>query len=292
MSRVQYFAKPNGASTTFVSLGGLYALTSEDKPAVSPAVLTQRYDTNRSGANLNETVLNVSNVNSVQFGLLSTLNVPNVVPAGRSTANYKAQVYAQPLYVPSFSVNGFVHNVLVVATQDNFVYAFDADSGAQLWSRDFSSGGEFPVPVPNPDSGCAGKQVNIVGNLGITSTPVIDLATSTIYIVDFACQRAGGYCYTNVPPSCSSGSDPTRSFFFTLHALDLTNGNDRTSFGSPKTLTMGGDSARSRRFSARRYCSRPPPAWSVSTWRSARTRTSRSAAISGAAGLLPCSPTT
>src|ERR1022692_2102265 len=80
------------------------------------SVLTAQYDTARTGANLNETILNTSNVNVSQFGLLFS----------RSVDGY---MYAQPLYVPNVAIPGQgTHNVLYVATLHNTVWAFDADN--------------------------------------------------------------------------------------------------------------------------------------------------------------------
>ena len=79
------------------------------------SVLTQHNDIGRTGQNINETILTTSNVNSTQFGKLFTLKVDG-------------QVYAQPLYVPQLTINGATHNVLIVATEADSVYAFDADS--------------------------------------------------------------------------------------------------------------------------------------------------------------------
>src|SRR5437588_12184869 len=76
------------------------------------SVLTARYDQARTGANINETVLNTSNVNVNQFGMLFTRSVTG-------------DTYAQPLYVPGLTIPGQgVHNVVFIATMHNLVYAF------------------------------------------------------------------------------------------------------------------------------------------------------------------------
>ncbi len=95
------------------------------------------------------------------------------------------QIYAQPLYVPGVTVNGGIHNVLIVATEEDYVYAFDADSaGAPLWTAslvDIAHGagtGEGPMQS-SVLSGCN----DLTPNIGITGTPVIDSVAGTIYVV-------------------------------------------------------------------------------------------------------------
>ena len=78
-------------------------------------VLTQHNDNARTGQNTTETILTPSNVNSTQFGRIFTLPVTG-------------QVYAQPLYVPNVTIAGIAHNLLIVATEGDLLYAFDADS--------------------------------------------------------------------------------------------------------------------------------------------------------------------
>jgi len=136
-------------------------------PALLAQVLTSQYDNARTGANLHEITLTPSNVNSREFGKVFTLHVDG-------------DVYAQPLYVPNLDIPGKgKHNVLYVATERDSVYAFDAD-GRQtdpLWRVSFLKSGVSTVP--EGDTNC----FFIRPDVGITSTPVIDLKTGTIYVL-------------------------------------------------------------------------------------------------------------
>jgi hypothetical protein len=125
------------------------------------SVLTQHNDTSRTGANLNEVSLNTSNVNVSTFGKLFSMPVDGFV-------------FAQPLYLPKVNMPGIgTHNILFVATAHDSVYAFDADTGAQLWQTSLGT------PVPESVIGNA----NILIEVGIISTPVIDPSTNTLYVV-------------------------------------------------------------------------------------------------------------
>jgi len=163
-------------------------------------VLTNRYDGPRTGANLSETRLTATSVNTAQFGKLYSYPVDG-------------PVYAQPLYLQNVLVNGVRRNVLYVATMNDKVYAFDADSSSPtpLWMRDFTSP---PSVTPVPITDIAPANLNIVGNVGIHSTPVIDPAAGTIYLV--ARTKEDG------------------NYFQRLHALDLATGASRP--GSPVTI--------------------------------------------------------
>ncbi len=89
-----------------------------DRPS---SVLTQHNDNARTGQNTAETILNTGNVNANQFGKLFAIPTDG-------------QVYAQPLYVPGVTIKGGVHNVVIIATENDSVYAYDADfGGAPLW---------------------------------------------------------------------------------------------------------------------------------------------------------------
>jgi outer membrane protein assembly factor BamB len=125
------------------------------------SVLTQHNDNSRTGANLNETILTTANVNVSTFGKLFSMPVDGFV-------------FAQPLYMPNVNLpNGGIHNVLFVATAHDSVYAFDADTGAQLWEK--SLGTPVPSSVINTTV--------IQAEVGIISTPVIDPSTNTLYVV-------------------------------------------------------------------------------------------------------------
>ena len=103
-------------------------------------VLQRGYDANVDGANLTEVTLNTSNVSPSTFGLVFKLPVDE-------------SVYAQPLYVPGVAISGQgTHNVVYVATMSDSLYAFDADTGAQLWSVNFASSVGATAPCVSPNS--------------------------------------------------------------------------------------------------------------------------------------------
>ena len=133
------------------------------------AVTTYQYDTYRSGTNTTETTLTPSNVNASNFGRLKIFSVTGFV-------------YAQPLYVPNVVINGVSHNVLYVVTEHDQVYAFDVNSGAQLWTKNLliTTGPLIQVtPVSSSDVNCT----DMVPEIGITGTPVIDTTLNNIYMV-------------------------------------------------------------------------------------------------------------
>jgi hypothetical protein len=163
------------------------------------AVTTHHNDNGRTGQNLTEPVLNTSNVNVNTFGKLFSRAVDG-------------QIYAQPLYVPDLSVAGQIRNVVYVATQNDTVYAFDADEPAAsspLWQANLGT----PVPSTDVDPACA----DITPQVGITSTPVIDTNSSTIYVV------------------AKTKNTTDSSYHFNIHALDLITGTEK--FGGPTGIT-------------------------------------------------------
>ncbi len=156
------------------------------------AVTTQRNDNAGTGQYPNETTLTTANVNTSQFGK-------------RVSYPVDGQVYAQPLYLPNLSIGGGTHNVVFAATENDSVYAFDADQTstvAPLWKTSLLPGGA--TPVQSSFQPCGDLQPII----GITSTPVIDPSTNTMYVVAYS-QENGTQVYR-------------------LHALDVTTGQDRS----------------------------------------------------------------
>jgi hypothetical protein len=152
----------------------------------STDVVTYKYDAARTGLNPNETKLTTANVNFNTFGLKHVLSTDG-------------KVDGQPLYLSALSIGGVTHNVVFVTTENDSVYAFDADSGAQLWKVSLIPAGEGASDVRNCDE--------IVPMIGITATPVIDRSAGphgTIYVV--AMTVAG------------------TTYHQRLHALDVTTG--------------------------------------------------------------------
>lgn len=170
------------------------------------AVTTYHYDNLRTGWNASEDELNYANVNPSSFGLL---------PLPVNPVNLDDQVDTQPLIVPNETINGGAapgkHDVVYVATEGNTIYAIDASSGAVLLHPNFGP------PVRKP-LGCDSNGPNV----GIDGTPVIDLATNTMYVIIYT-QDSGGPIYR-------------------IHELDLSSLADRITpvvVAASHTLTNG-----------------------------------------------------
>jgi hypothetical protein len=147
----------------------------------------------RTGLNDHEIQLTPANVNSASFSKLFSYAIDGYA-------------YAQPLYISNLQINGARHNVVFVATEMATVYAFDADNfgnGTPLWKTSLLLPGAVPQPGGNP-----------LPNQGLTSTPVIDPASNTMYLV--------------------SAQKTSKGFSFNLHALDITTGQEHT--GSPAAI--------------------------------------------------------
>jgi hypothetical protein len=173
---------------------------------VAAQVTTSQYDNLRTGATLNEKTLTPQNVNAKQFGKLGAFKVDGAV-------------YAQPLFIPALEIPGKGrHDVLFIATEHDSVYAFDADrpGEAPLWQVKFADAKRGITPVPSRDVQCP----FIRPEVGITSTPVIDMKTGTLYVLARA--MIGHALGKN-------------EYFQHLHALAITTGAEK--FGGPKSIS-------------------------------------------------------
>jgi len=198
------FATSPSGSIQAVSLTGL---------GIGPlaGVYTQRYDNGRTGQNTQEVYLTTSSVTENRFGKLFSLPVDGYV-------------YAQPLYMQNITIpNQGAHNVVFVATEHDSVYAFDADgeSTTPLWHVSFLAAGV--TTVLNQDIGPG--YTDLVPEMGITSTPAIDPASGTLYVVAATKELQVASCTTN----CAY------NYFHRLHALDITTGAEK--FGGPVAIT-------------------------------------------------------
>ena len=158
-----------------------FAISFSYLSAAQSAITTYHVDTNRTGWNSNETVLTPANVGSSSFTQLKTVVLDD-------------QVDGQPLFVPNVTITAGnhkgQHNVVYVATEGNTIYAIDAASGIALLKPNFGTPVSYPL-------GCTNNGPNV----GINSTPVIDLSSNTLYVIIYT-QDSTGPAYR-------------------LHALDL-----------------------------------------------------------------------
>jgi len=163
-------------------------------------VFTYHNDNFRDGANTKEYALNTSNVKSATFGK-------------RFACAIDAAAYAQPLWVANVAIGVGTHNIVIAATQHDTVYAFDADASPcqKYWSKSLLGSGE--TWVTDSDVGNTG---DLVPDIGIVGTPVIDGAMKTLYVV--------------------SKSKNGTTFHQRLHALSLIDGSEK--FAGPKDIAF------------------------------------------------------
>src|SRR6185369_2274023 len=156
-------------------------------PADGVDIAMYKYDTSRTGQNVNESILTTANVNSSTFGL-------------RHLIATDGKINAQPLYLSQLTVGGAPHNVVFIATEHGSVYAVDATTYAQLWKVSLIPAGHSASDARN----CT----QITPEIGITSTPAIDRSAGAhgiMYVVSMSKDSGGNYHQV-------------------LHALDITTG--------------------------------------------------------------------
>jgi len=183
-------------------------------------VLTYHNNLSRDGTNSHEFALTTGNVATATFGKLFSCPTDGAI-------------YAQPLWVPNLTVVGSVHNVALVATQHDSLYAFDADASpcVTLWhvnlidSTHGGTTGEVTVLSSGTGALVGSGYGDIAPEVGVTGTPVIDPTTNTLYVV-------------------SKSVNANTQFFQRLHAIDITTGNERVTPRSiDSTITVAGTGA-------------------------------------------------
>ena len=183
--------------------GWLFLVLAFAVSAGAQRVTTSQYNNARTGANVHESRLTPRNVNARQFGKLFALPVDG-------------DAYAQPLFLGGVEIPGKGrHDVLFIATEHDSVYAFDAygNPRSPLWQVSFLKGRSSPVPAG--DAHCP----FIAPEIGITSTPVIDPVSGTLYVLARTMERTG---FTTV------------TYWQRLHALAVTTGVEK--FGGPVVI--------------------------------------------------------
>jgi uncharacterized repeat protein (TIGR03806 family) len=171
------------------------------------SVLTYHNDNARIGANTNETVLTLANVNTNNFGRLFQYT------------NLDGYVLTQPLYVPNLTIPGKgTHNVVFVATEHDSVYAFDADgnmsvNGGLLWFTNLEPSAQETIPNAFGGRYNSGQYEDLTPEVGITGTPVIDPTTGTMYLDTFSYDTTNNFATTN--------------YIHRIHALNITNGMEQ-----------------------------------------------------------------
>ena len=194
------YSPPSSAGTHTVTVTSVAntSVSASSSVAVTDlaGVATQRYDNARDGQNLQEYALTSAVLTtSGAFGKLFSCAISD------------GPVYAQALYVANLAISGGTHNVVFVATQQNTVYAFDADASSctTYWKANLDPSGS----TPTPNGGSQGDS-DINGPYGIFGTPVIDPATGVLYAV-------------------ASTLDNGSAFTYRLHALNLATGAEQPS---------------------------------------------------------------
>jgi hypothetical protein len=201
------------ALSVWMGLGSLLISKAQGQSCV--AVTTYHNDNSRTAQNLSETVLTPANV-----GTMTRLFA--------TTPVLDAWAVAQPLYLPQTPINNGVHNVVFVATLNNSVYAFDADSGFLYWHVVYGTPDGTPDVAPFQSvGGCtdSGFAKNPSKGAGIVGTPVIDMSfpppqAPVMYFVTKELDNNNGVLTHNL----------------VLHAVDTSSGSEFMTASSPLAL--------------------------------------------------------
>ncbi len=221
------FSNQTGTTATYTApaTAGAVTITATSKADTSKSaqttlgitdlagVFTYHNNLSRDGTNQQEYALTTANVSSSSFGKLFSCQADGAI-------------YAQPLWVANVIVGGVKRNVVIVATQHDSVYAFDADAKpcVTLWHANLldtahgGGAGETPVPSGGTGSLVGSGYGDIQPEVGVTGTPVIDPATNIVYVV-------------------SKSVNASTQFFQRLHALDITTGSEKLNGNKPVVIS-------------------------------------------------------
>jgi hypothetical protein len=199
-------ASASGASVTYTapSTPGIFTITATQTSDVTQravatigvtdlhGVYTYHNDVSRDGTNTSEYALTTANVNSSTFGKLFSCQAD-------------AAIYTQPLWVSNITIGGAKHNIVVVATMHDTVYAFDADASpcVTYWHTQFIPSGETFYTAGDVFTN------SIFPDIGILGTPVIDSTSNIVYLV-----------------TITKNSGPGIIAHQRLHALNLADGTE------------------------------------------------------------------
>ena len=214
---------PASAIPRLIALAALFLSSS----SAQVNVLTANYGPERTNANLQETLLTPGNVAPGSFGALGAF------PAD-------GEIFAQPLYVSGITIGQTTHNILLIATEHNSIYAYDADQispSVLLWKVNLGSS----IPV-STITGSDGAYYDVYPEIGILGTGVVDPMAGVLYVVAETLQNG--------------------SPVFQLHALDLTSGQERMNgpvliSASVPVSGQGASSAGSLAFDSTQHIQRP-----------------------------------
>lgn len=197
------FAAPGAAGVVTVTATSKQDVTKSASATIGvtdlPGVLTYHNNLARDGSNKQEFALTTANVTTATFGKLFSCNADGAI-------------YAQPLWVPRLNIAGATHNIIVAATMRNSVYVFDADANpcVTYWNKNLVPSGETYGSYNDVFS------ADIVPDIGILGTPVIDSTSNTVYVV-------------------TKTKDNGTNYHQRIHALSLLDGSEK--FNGPMDIT-------------------------------------------------------